>query len=368
MASVVTAPVLTDGVVTLRGHRPGDVDDLVTMGRDPAATRWTTMPAPYERRHAEEWITRLAPAGWRDATMYGWAVEADGRYAGNVDVRLETPPDIGFVLAPLARGRGLASRAVRLATRWAFDTGVPVVHWAAHAGNLASWRVAHACGFTFHGMRPLATPGRGGLVDAWEASLRPDDPGEPRTTWWDTPVIEGERVRLRPAREDDVPRIVEVNADPRRRHWIAGIPDPYTVEHAREFVARGPLEASLGHRVAWTVADRADDRLLGHVSIFRLDTSWQPTNGEIGYWAHQDARGRGVTTEAVRLVVQHAFTPVADGGMGRTRLQIGASWGNSASRHVAERNGFTLVGHHHADGVLGDGTVDDGAWYELVRS
>ena len=44
------------------------------------------------------------------------------------------------------------TRAVRLAVRWAFaEAGLPVVHWQARAGNLASWRVAHACGFAFHG-------------------------------------------------------------------------------------------------------------------------------------------------------------------------------------------------------------------------
>ena len=70
---------------------------------------------------------------------------------------------------------------------------------------------------------------------------------------------------------------------------------------------------------------------------------------------------------AVELVVAHAFAPIADGGLGRHRLQIGAAWGNRASRHVAERAGFTLVGHFHSDGIVGRGEFDDGAWYELLR-
>jgi [ribosomal protein S5]-alanine N-acetyltransferase len=95
-----------------------------------------------------------------------------------------------------------------------------------------------------------------------------------------------------------------------------------------------------------------------------------PTGGEIGYWAHPDARGRGVVGEAVGLVVAHAFTPLDAGGLGRHRLQIGASRDNTASRHVAERAGFTLVGRFHQDGVVGvgaDRTIDDGVWYELLR-
>lgn len=364
----MTAPLLTDGVVGLRAHHLGDVDDMIVMGTDLQTARWTTTPQPYERRHAVDWVCDVMPAGWRDGTACGWAVTLDGRFAGNLDIRLGPPPDIGYALAPWARGRGVMARAVRLATRWAFDVrGLPIVHWATHAGNLASWRVAHACGFTFHGERPLALAHRGGLRNLWEGSLRPGDAQRPRTPWWSTPVLDAGGLRLRPHHDGDVPRIVEVNTDPRRRHWVAGLPDPYTAQDARMFVRRGELEASLGGRVAWTVADQRSDRLLGHVSIFRLFDGLDPTGGEIGYWAHPDARGRGVTTTAVRAVVAHAFIPVADGGLGRNRLQIGAAWGNAASRHVAENAGFTLVGHFHQDGVLGDGTYDDGALYERCR-
>lgn len=368
MTATATVPVLADGAVTLRAARTGDLEDVLAMGADPECGRWTTMPAPYHRPDAEYWIHEIAPAGWRDDSAWAWSVEAEGRFAGNLAVRRHPFPDVGYATAPWARGRGFTSRAVRLATRWAFDhRDLPVIHWSAFAGNLASWRVAHACGFTFHGERPLALSHRGTLRDVWEASLRPGDTPEPRTTWWPVPVIEGERVRLRPLTDADVPRIVEANADPRRRHWIPGLPDPYTEDDARTWIRRGELQAALGQRVGWAVADPVDDRLLGNVSIFRLEDLLNPTGGEIGYWAHPDARGRGVTTEAARLVVEHAFTPVAEGGLGRHRLSLGASWGNAASRHVAEQAGFTLVGHFHADGILGDGTYDDGAWYELLR-
>jgi RimJ/RimL family protein N-acetyltransferase len=360
--------VCTDGVVTLRPFVTGDVDDMVVMGRDPDTLRYTSVPHPYERRHAEEWV---AEPGKDRRTTACWAIEAgDGgtaRFAGSLDLRGH-PPEIGYVLAPWARGRGYMARAVRLATRWAFEeAGLPVVHWRTQAGNLASWRVAHACGFAFHGELPLAIAHRGELCDAWHAVLRPDDDGRPRTTWWPTRVLEDDRVRLRPATAADVPRITEACRDPRTRHWLPDLPDPYTEDHARRFLREAAREASLGQRVGWVVADPADDRLLARVSIFRLTDAMNPTGAEIGYWAHPDARGRGVVSAAVELVVAHAFAPIADGGLGRHRLQIGTAWGNNASRHVAERAGFTLVGHFHRDGIVGRGELDDGAWYELLR-
>src|SRR4051794_41886411 len=54
------APTLTDGVVTLRAHRPDDADRVVAQCRDPLMQRWTSVPVPYERRHAEEWLATPA--------------------------------------------------------------------------------------------------------------------------------------------------------------------------------------------------------------------------------------------------------------------------------------------------------------------
>lgn len=373
----VDVPVLGDGAVILRAHTFGDVDDMLGMGGDPETRRWTTVPVPFERRHAVEWVTEIVPAGWRDQTSYGWAIEAaapDGsrRFAGNVDVRLGPPPDIGYALAPWARGRGVMARAVRLATRWCFDVGgLPVVHWSAHAGNIDSWRVAHATGFTFHGSRPLSQPQRGDLHDGWYASLRPDDEAVPRTTWWPVPVLEGQGVRLRPFTDADLPRIVQTCSDRRTRHWLPTLPAPYTLDDARAFVTDSRLQESLGQKVTWAVADRDSDQLLGDVAVFRLGDPMCPGGSEIGYWAHPDARGRGVMGEALDLVLRHALRPRDAGGLGRHRVQLGASWGNAASRRVAERAGFTQVGHFRLDGVVGvegdaDRELQDGAWYDLL--
>ncbi|MCW0212713.1 MAG: GNAT family N-acetyltransferase [Pseudonocardia sp.] len=397
-------PVLTDGVVTLRAHLPADAVELAVTAADPATRRWTGLPHPYPGSAADRWIGVTAPQHWRERTAFPFAIEVtDGgvpRFAGNLALQPGPPPEIGYLLAPWARGRGIMSRAVRLATAWGFaEAGLPVLHWMAQAGNLASLRVAHACGFTFDGERPLALEHRGVLVDSWHASLRPGDAPAPRTPWWPVPTLLGERVRLRAHVDADVPRIVEACTDRRSRRWLPTLPHPYTADEARRFLRTCRLDEALGRRVSWAVADPADDRLLANVTIFDLGHRGDPTGGEIGYWAHPDARGRGIVGEAVQLLLDHAFTPVPDGGLGRERVQIVTAWSNAASRHVAERAGFTFLGRHRHDGVIaadeagvagaaqngaaqdgaaqdgaaqdgaGDGHVhDDGAWYDLLAT
>ncbi|MET0189644.1 MAG: GNAT family N-acetyltransferase [Pseudonocardia sediminis] len=378
IATPVAVPTPTDGVVTLRPHRASDADDLVAWARDPETIAWTSVPVPYDRDDALSRI-RAAEAGRRDGSAVAWVIEApdDGgvtRFAGQIDLRTGPPPDVGFGLSRWARGRGFMTRALRLAADLAFDDmDLPVLHWSAMAGNWPSWRVAHACGFTFEGIRTMAVPTRDGLADSWHAVLRPDPSTPvarraPVTTWWPVPVLDGDGVRLRPHSEADLPRIVEACSDPRARHWNATLANPYGLDDARAFVRTVRLQESRGQAVTWAIADPVDDRLLGNVTVFGMDRPYCPGGGEVGYWAHPDARGRGVVTAAVRRVREHAFTPVADGGLGRTRLQLGASWDNAASRHVAERNGFRLVGHFRRDGVAGvdNEIVDDGAWYDLL--
>jgi RimJ/RimL family protein N-acetyltransferase len=105
---VTITPVLTDGVVTLRAHHDADVEELIEMGSDPESARWTTVPVPYGRHHAEHWVHEEVPAGWRDGTAFRWAIEAVDagrpRFAGNLDIRTGPPPDLGFAAAPWARG------------------------------------------------------------------------------------------------------------------------------------------------------------------------------------------------------------------------------------------------------------------------
>ncbi len=115
------APTLTDGVVTLRGHREDDTDAVVAQCNDPESIRWTTVPVPYERHHAQEWI-RSRRTEWDLGRYLGFAVETDGRFCGSVDLR----PDgqgaaaLGYGLGPWARGRGLLDRSLRLLLPWGF--------------------------------------------------------------------------------------------------------------------------------------------------------------------------------------------------------------------------------------------------------
>lgn len=360
-------PVLTDGVVTLRRHRAEDVPGVLAQCEDPETQRWTTVPVPYTRAHAEDFVRRTVVEAWAEGRVASLAIVSAGRFAGTVDLRLQGDgrAGIGFGLAPWARGRGLMSRAVRLAVGWAFDElGVRVVHWQAHLGNWESRRVAWATGFRVEGAVRGLLVQRGRLLDGWIGSLWRGEELRPRTPWFDVPVVVGPRVVLRPWREDDAPRVAEACDDAGSQRWLPQLPSPYTLEDAQAFLGSREGEHAAGRGVYWCAAAPDDDRCLASVTVMVGSPSAQ--SGEIGYWAHPDARGRGVTTEAVRLAARHALLPLDDGGLGLHRVLIRAAAGNRASRAVAERAGFTETGRDREAELLRDGTREDFVRFDLL--
>jgi RimJ/RimL family protein N-acetyltransferase len=194
-------------------------------------------------------------------------------------------------------------------------------------------------------------PHRGELRDAWVGTLLPDDPREPQGRWLDLPELEGEGVRLRAMTPADTARVVEACRDERTRHWLGDLPSPYDEEAAAKFIAGRTLPLATGKGLSWAVVDPVTDLLLGSIGL--LDLTEDLACGEIGYWTHPQARGRGVMTEAVALVLGHAF-----GGLGLRRVKAYAATGNAASERVLTANGLIERGVERLGALLETGRAD----------
>lgn len=169
---------LTDGPdLLLRLPRLDDVDDIVAQCRDPEFQRWTTIPVPYNEADAHEFLRRVAE-GWQ-ANVAVFAIAHRGRFSGSVDLRFDGlgGADVGFGLAPWARGKGVMTRAARLLLTWGFEQAdLQVVYWRAQSGNWPSRRVATRCGFRMDGTVRGLLEYRGERRDAWIGSLRRGEP------------------------------------------------------------------------------------------------------------------------------------------------------------------------------------------------
>ena len=158
-------PPLGDGVVILRVPSAGDVDALTLACQDPLIARFTRLPSPYGRDDAVAFVRR-AGAAWAAGTEFHFVIAAadDDRLLGclGVIVRHERRAvEVGYWVAAAERGRGVASRAAVLASRWALDAlRYPRVELFTSLDNRASQKVAEHAGFKVVGIRG-AEPGGG---------------------------------------------------------------------------------------------------------------------------------------------------------------------------------------------------------------
>ncbi|MEO7981534.1 MAG: GNAT family protein [Sporichthyaceae bacterium] len=161
------------------------------------------------------------------------------------------------------------------------------------------------------------------------------------------------RLLLRLPEPGDVTAITEACQDALTARFVP-VPVPYTEEHARTFVEERPQrwQADDGE-MTWAITDPAaapDRRLLGMVGLHARDASMR----EIGFWAAPWARGRGVMTDAGRLVIRFGFEVLL-----LERIEWRAVVGNDSSRRVAEKLGFQPEGISRA-GLLHRGDRVDG--------
>lgn len=363
-------PVLTDGGVTVRPHTLDDVPRVVEQCNDPLSIAWTTVPVPYGPTDATDWIGTAIPKAWADETDLCFAIEYDGRFAGSASLRPMGggEAEVGFGLHPDARGHGVMRRALNLLLDWGFEKrGLAVVHWRANAGNWASRRTAWALGFSFGPTIRRLLPQRGERRDGWTGWIGVDDPREPGGRWLEVPVLETSRLRLRPWRDDDAERIVETANDQQLRHFIPDSPLPRDTDAVPAYLSHVHLMAANDVRLAWCVADPETDRALGNVALFEFDSPDEDASAQVGYWAHPDARGRGVMSAAVALAADWSMRSSSDGGLGLRRLFLLTAVSNTASRRLAENAGFVHVGTERSAARIGDGEYVDNAIYDRLR-
>jgi RimJ/RimL family protein N-acetyltransferase len=365
-------PALHDDVISLRELRTDDVEAIIEHAGQPGMSRWASVPQPFTRADAEAYIATAVKGRLARSSFY-FVIESRGRFAGLIDLRGQGAglAEVGFSLMAWARGRGWVVRALRLVIGWAFSSSGPggraqieVVQWRAEVGNWPSRRAAWAVGFQIDEAIPGLVENNGRRVDGWIAGLRRGDLLQPAHPWLRPERIIGQGVSLRGHRPSDLARMVEAYRDPLSQRWLFRLPPDYTIKDAEEKLFRISTEQASGRAVYWAVTDPLDDRILAEVALGIRDRVER--QGEIGYWAHPDARGRGVITEAVRLVVRHALLPAEDGGLGLARILLRTEEGNLASQRVAEKTGFSWAGIDRWASRLPDGTMVNDIRFDLL--
>jgi RimJ/RimL family protein N-acetyltransferase len=145
---------LTVRLVPLGEEHLEAVDALLD---DHEVLHFTRIPESPPDDFSRTWLARHEE-GRRDGTREAFAaVDGDGAFLGlalapDVD-RDAREAELGYIVAPAARGRGVATQILGLLTRWALDeAGVLRIRLIIDVENAASERVAERCGYVREGV------------------------------------------------------------------------------------------------------------------------------------------------------------------------------------------------------------------------
>lgn len=170
--------------IAIRPWRPDDAEALHAAVRDSLATlsRWLPWATPgYDLARAQAWIahcTRMREAD--EEHHFGVFDDASGALLGstglNQRVRANRSANLGYWVADVARGRGVAATAARQAARFGFDTlGLQRIVIQVVPDNHASQRVAMKLGAVCEGIARNGLMTDDGPVEAIVHSLIPAD-------------------------------------------------------------------------------------------------------------------------------------------------------------------------------------------------
>ncbi|MGC5222333.1 GNAT family N-acetyltransferase [Micromonospora sp. DT81.3] len=180
---------LTTARLVLSAPAEDDIDPITAGCQDPEVWRYTPVPFPYERHHAEEFVANTA-RWWDTGSDYVWSIHSPEAFAGMVGLHRVKggEAEIGYWMSPGARGRGYLTEAARAVIDFAFAEPLKLerVEWRAVVGNVPSARSARSLGFRYEGLLRAGLASPRGRDDGWIAGLLAGDDRSPQS--W--PVLE----------------------------------------------------------------------------------------------------------------------------------------------------------------------------------
>jgi RimJ/RimL family protein N-acetyltransferase len=152
------------------------------------------------------------------------------------------------------------------------------------------------------------------------------------------------RILIRPYAPDQAAAVLEAIEESRvsLARWLPDIARRRTQAEVRaglEQLRKARLRAD---RLLFGVWQRSDGRFLGEVGLHDID--WDRGSAAVGYWLRASARGRRLIDEALERLQSHATRT-----LGVRHFEAHIACENIASRRVAERHGYVLVGQRPAD-------------------
>ncbi|QNK61246.1 GNAT family N-acetyltransferase [Pedobacter sp. PAMC26386] len=172
------------------------------------------------------------------------------------------------------------------------------------------------------------------------------------------PVLESERLQLRRITNADVNEIFALRSNEEIMKYIP-VPRTKTIGDALDYIKMSDKGLAENNFINWAISFKDDPKLLGMICLIRM----QPENlrSETGYILHPDYRGKGIINEALKTVINYAFSVLKFHS-----LEAVVNSENQASANVLEKHNFVKEGHFKEGGFF-EGQFHDKMVFSLIN-
>ena len=179
--------------------------------------------------------------------------------------------------------------------------------------------------------------------------------------WWPTevPTLQHGLITLRKPEERDIVPLFEGVQDPLIPKFTR-IPANYQMANAEHYVReRSPNGFTM--RTELQLVLEYDGKFAGALSFHTLVL--EEEKAEIGYWLSADVRGKGIATQATKLLTEYGFETI-----GFHRIEALVVESNTPSLRVLANAGYVQEGVLRDKSCCGDGTRENMVMFAAIRS
>ncbi|MFH0773683.1 MAG: GNAT family protein [bacterium] len=152
-------------------------------------------------------------------------------------------------------------------------------------------------------------------------------------------------------------QLIEKNRD-YMGEWLIWVDKTKSVEDVEKMMQGWNERREKGERIHFGIWYQ--EKLIGVVYFSSIDKDYR--KGAIGYWLDSDYQGKGIMTESCKCLIEYGFND-----LNLHRIEISCAEGNSKSRAIPERLGFTEEGIFRESELIRGGKLADNHHYALLE-
>jgi ribosomal-protein-alanine N-acetyltransferase len=168
------------------------------------------------------------------------------------------------------------------------------------------------------------------------------------------------KVEIRPHKVSDAKRLFEIVSDTKYIKYVermGGVKRVKTLEDEIQFLKKAKKDLKKGFTIGYTIV--VDGRVQGAIAL--MINQHRKFITEVGYLLSSEMWGKGITTEALKMMSQSAFAKY-----NIKRIELVVHPNNKASIRVAEKAGYKKEGKMRNGILTGEGKSIDSIMYSLI--